>query len=133
MLWLFVNHKEVINPDILPQMETLNNTDEQNYQAPVLRAQRNGRSTGTIKNKQGNLRSFVRTCIDNTPPDEGLGMIHKSTIIIKGDGTLDHRIIKKYMMVSKDDMWVDRGAAEEYMRDVRLTQNITDDQVNDEG
>ena len=130
VFWILGNHQELINPDVLPQMIDLDNTDKSNYE---VRMARRTASSRPVINQRTNLRNFVKSCIENTPPCDGEAQTHNSPIKIDGEGSITHRIIKEYTQTSMKEVWVGRDAAEEYIKAAQINQSVTDEMVNSDG
>lgn len=127
IMWIFDNKREYISELVRPQMVDLDATDTNNYRA--LMAGRRANSKPVI-NKRTNLRGFITTAIENVPVRPGQHT-HNSPIKIDGDGAIGAELIKEYMQTSTKDVWVDRAAAEEYLKAIKSNQAITDEMMND--
>ena len=110
----------------------LNKSDKYNRAAEMSANARHKkkRPTGTTC---ANLRIFLKSCIENTPPTDSANQTHNSPICIEGGGAITPALIEGYMQEGMTEVWVDRDTAETYIKDARLDQSITDGTVNSEG
>ena len=132
MLWLYDNHREFLEPNLHLKMVELNELDEHKHTAEMNKNTRRVKKRH-VPNTRPNLRKYFKSCIENTPPGDCESQRHSSPVKIDGDGAINHAIVKEFMQVGMNEVWVDRDAAEAYIKDARLGSAVTDEMVNNDG
>lgn len=165
--WLFQNHQKYINPAFLQEMKDADATDHREFEKKSKKReaqiennkkiiekiqediQNNNRSSSKASKRKivdppdvtfegKNLRKVWKKKISEMVPRNKVGEDHKSPIIIEGEGMITYELIRDYMSTKKNEVYVEKAAAHEYMKEISKDISddpivIDDDDVNEEG